>query len=270
MLSLLTRRPRICVGVPVCFLLLAGSLAALPLIEYKSGKVWPEPKIIDPGPPGGPPSDAIVLFDGKDLSQWEGGEKWEIADGAATVRGGGITSKQSFGDCQLHVEWAEPAEVKGSSQGRGNSGVFLQNRYEIQVLDSYDNVTYYDGQCGSIYKQRPPLVNACRKPGEWQTYDIIFQAPRFGADGKLATPGYVTVLQNGVLVQNHTELEGETSYIRAPHYTAYPPKQPIALQNHGNPVRYRNIWIRELSPMEPLSQGQAQLPPAGDAQKPKD
>jgi hypothetical protein len=265
---LLTHRPRLCLGFVLCMLLLSGTLCALPLIEYQSGKVWPEPKIVDPGPPGGPPADAIVLFDGKDLSQWEGAEKCKIADGAMTI-GGKIYSKQSFGDCQLHVEWAEPVEVKGSSQKRGNSGVFLQSKYEIQVLDSYDNVTYYDGQCGAIYKQRPPLVNVCRKPGEWQAYDIIFQAPRFDADGKLTTPGYVTVLQNGVLVQNHTQLEGETSYIRAPRYAAYPPKQPIELQYHGNPVRYRNIWIRELSPMEPLSQGPIQVAPENDDKKPK-
>lgn len=214
--------------------------------EYKSGKDWPEPKIIDPGPVGGPPADAIVLFDGKDLSQWNGGEKWEIADGAATVRGGGVTTKDSFADCQLHLEWAEPTEVVGEGQGRGNSGVYLMGQYEVQILDSFDNVTYFDGQCGSIYKQSPPLVNACRRPGEWQSYDIIFKAPQFKEDGSLKSPAYITVLQNGVLIQNHFELEGATAWDKAPAYNAHPTKLPISLQDHGNPVRFRNIWIREL------------------------
>jgi hypothetical protein len=226
------------------------TLAALaprsPGAEYKTGKVWPVPAVVDPGPPGGPPSDAVVLFDGKDLSQWEGGEKWAIEDGAAIVRGGAITTKQGFGDCQLHVEWAAPAEVKGSGQGRGNSGVYLMGRYEIQILDSYQNETYPDGQCGALYKQMPPTVNACRKPGEWQTFDILFTAPRFDSGGKVATPGYLTVLHNGVLIQNHTEIEGTTAWHKPPEYTAHPDKLPITIQNHGNPVRFRNIWIREL------------------------
>jgi hypothetical protein len=214
--------------------------------EWKSGKVWPEPKVIDPGPPDGPPADAIVLFDGKDLSQWEGGEKWPIENGVATVRGGGITTKQAFGDCQLHVEWASPAEVKGKGQGRGNSGVYLQGRYEVQILDSYQNETYFDGQCGAIYKQYPPLVNACRKPGEWQTYDIVFSAPKFADHGKLEKAVFITVLHNGVLIQNHVQLEGSTAWDRPPEYSAHPPKLPIHIQDHGNPVRFRNIWIREL------------------------
>jgi len=223
-----------------------GLTTLLPAGEYLSGKVWPEPKVIEPGAEGSGPSDAIVLFDGKDLSQWEGGEKWVIQDGAAISRGGGIHTKQEFGDCQLHVEWAAPEEVKGQGQGRGNSGVYLMGRYEVQVLDSYDNPTYFDGQCGALYKQRPPLVNACRKPGEWQTFDIIFTAPRFEPDGALKTPGYLTVLHNGVLVQNHTEIEGTTAWDAPPKYAAHPDKLPIHLQFHGNPVRYRNIWIREL------------------------
>jgi hypothetical protein len=232
----------------LCLFAILSVGLARPLLsgEYLSGKVWPEPKVIDAGPAGGPPSDAIVLFDGKDLSQWEGGEKWIIKDGVATVHGGGIRTKRGFGDCQLHVEWASPEEVKGSGQGRGNSGVYLMDRYEIQVLDSYDNKTYFDGQAGSLYKERPPLVNPCRKPGQWQTYDIIFTAPRFEADGKLKTPGYVTVLYNGVLVQNHTEIEGTTAWDAPPKYAAHPDKLPISLQDHGNPVRYRNIWIRVL------------------------
>ncbi len=214
--------------------------------EYISGKVWPEPKVIDAGSAAKAPSDAIVLFDGKDLSQWEGGEKWIIKDGAAIAHGGSIQTKRAFGDCQLHVEWASPEKVEGEGQGRGNSGVYLMSHYEVQILDSYNNKTYFDGQCGALYKQRPPLVNACRKPGEWQTYDIIFTAPRFEADGKLKTPGYLTVLHNGVLIQNHTEIEGISAWDAPPKYTAHPDKLPIQLQFHGNPVRYRNIWIREL------------------------
>jgi hypothetical protein len=214
--------------------------------EYISGKKWEEPKIINPGPPGGPPADAIVLFDGKDLSAWEGGDKWKVSEGAATAREGGISTKQSFGDCQLHVEWASPQKVKGDGQDRGNSGVYLMGKYEVQILDSYDNKTYFDGQAAALYKQRPPLVNACRKPGEWQTYDIIFTAPRFDESGKLSKPAYVTVLHNGVLVQNHFEIEGKSAWDEAPKYEAHPEKLPVQLQFHGNPVRFRNIWIREL------------------------
>jgi hypothetical protein len=209
-----------------------------------------EPKVIDPGPP---PSDAIVLFDGKDLSKWESfkeegaAAKWEVKDGAMTVNGtGDIRTKESFGDCQLHVEWATPSEVKGESQGRGNSGVFFQTRYEVQVLDSYENKTYFDGQAGAVYKQHVPLVNACRKPGEWQTYDIIFRAPKFAEDGTVTQTARVTVLHNGVLVQDHVEVQGTTGPVGVPKYTKHNPKEPIKLQDHGNPVRYRNIWIRPL------------------------
>jgi hypothetical protein len=243
---MLRKSVRMSLAVLCAAVLLVSASLAWFAQEYKSGKVWPVPKVIDPGPPGGPPSDAIVLFDGKDLSQWEGGDKWIVEEGVATVHGGGITSKQAFGDCQLHVEWAAPAEVQGKGQGRVNSGIYLMGRYEVQVLDSYDNETYPDGQAGSLYKQWPPLVNACRKPGEWQTYDIIFKAPQFDADGKLSSPGYVTVLHNGVLVQNHAELQGSTAWDRAPAYEPHPAKLPLHLQNHGNPVKYRNIWIREL------------------------
>jgi len=214
--------------------------------EYKSGIIWPEPAVVDPGPIGGPPSDAVVLFDGKDLTQWEGGDKWEVTDGYAIAREAGITSKNGFGDCQLHLEWASPAEVSGEGQERGNSGVYLMERYEVQILDSYENKTYFDGQAGSIYKQHPPLVNACRKPGEWQAYDILFTAPHFSDEGRVVRPGYITVLHNGVVVQNHFELLGATFYDRPPIYEAHPPKAPIHLQFHGNPVRFRNIWIREL------------------------
>ena len=181
------------------------------------------------GPVGGHPADAIVLFDGKDLSQWNGGQDWEIRDGYAIGRKHGISTKEAFGDCQLHIEWATPAKVEGSGQGRGNSGVYLMGLYEVQILDSYDNKTYFDGQAGAIYKQHPPMVNVCRKPGEWQSYDIIFNGPRFDADGTLKRPGYVTVLQNGVVIQNHTEILGATYYERPPKYEAHPPKLPLQL-----------------------------------------
>lgn len=241
----MTRRPfALAVGLVYAGLCLGtGQLVG---VEYLSGKVWKQPKIVDPGTSSTAPADAIVLFDGTDMSAWKGGEKWVIADGAATVKGGGVQTKQSFGDCQLHLEWASPVEVKGSGQGRGNSGVHLMGRYEVQILDSYDNTTYFDGQCASIYKQHPPLVNACRKPGEWQTYDIIFTAPRFNDDGTLKSPAYLTVLHNGVLVQNHFPLEGATAWHKPPEYLKHAEKEPISLQDHGNPVKFRNIWIREL------------------------
>lgn len=227
-----------------------GSLAVSK--EWVSGIIWPEPAVIDPGTAGSPPSDAVVLFDGKDLSQWTGAaDKWVVEDGFASPRGGDIRTKASFGDCQFHIEWASPEKVTGSSQGRGNSGVFFGNQYEVQVLDSYENKTYFDGQAGALYKTKPPLVNACRKPGEWQTYDIIYTMPRFNEHGTIVKPGYITVLHNGVLVQNHTEILGETAYesppILKPHAAA-----PIRLQFHGNPVRFRNIWLREISEPTPV------------------
>jgi hypothetical protein len=222
---------------------------------YSSGIEWPEPKVIDPGSKGSPPSDALVLFDGKDLSQWEGGEKWLVRNGYAVVRGGSIETKKAFGDFQLHLEWASPEKVEGKGQRRGNSGVYIMGLYEVQILDSYQNETYRDGQAGSIYKQRPPLVNACRKPGEWQSYDIFFTAPRFDEQGKLVKPAYITVLQNGVLVQNHYEIAGTSSNYDPPKYTAHPPKLPLRLQYHRNAVRFRNIWIRELEEMKPLEPG---------------
>ena len=207
-----------------------------------------EPKIINPGPP---PSDAIVLFDGKNLSKWvgkDGGEaKWEIKNGAMIVNGtGSIRTKEEFGDCQLHIEWASPTEVKGEGQGRGNSGVYFQERYEVQVLDSYNNKTYFHGQAGAVYKQHVPLVNASRKPGEWQTYDIIFHAPKFDEDGKLVSSARVTVLHNGVLVQDNVEILGATGPVGEPKYEVHSPKQPLLLQDHNNPVSFRNIWIRPL------------------------
>ncbi|MBI3864487.1 MAG: DUF1080 domain-containing protein [Planctomycetia bacterium] len=244
-------------SLPVRLIAWAGIVLSTALVvrgafvdEYKSGIEWAEPKVVDPGPVGGPPSDAIVLFDGKDLSKWENGEKWEIKDGYAVSREDGITTKDSFGDCQLHVEWATPSEVSSEGQGRGNSGVYMMGKYEVQILDSYDNKTYFDGQAASIYKQHPPLVNACRKPGEWQAYDIIFTGPRFDESGKLLKPGYLTVLQNGIVVQNHFELMGGTFYDQPPKYEAHPLQGPIHIQFHGNPVRFRNIWIREVAEIE--------------------
>jgi hypothetical protein len=217
----------------------------------------PQPKAIDPGTfstqdtPGRPPSDAVILFDGKDLSHWRGDNgpaQWKVENGYMEVKPGtgNITSREEFGDCQLHVEWAAPNPPTGTDQMRGNSGVFLMGRYEVQVLDSYNAKTYPDGQAAAIYGQYPPLVNACRKPGEWQTYDIIFTAPRFSSDGKLVTPAYETVLHNGVVVHNHTEVLGPMAFRALPHYTPHPPKGPISLQDHGCLVRYRNIWVREL------------------------
>jgi hypothetical protein len=185
--------------------------------EYLSGMKWEEPPIITPGKTcGAPPSDAIILFDGKDLSAWENGDKWIVKDGVATVKDTDITSKQSFGDCQLHVEWSAPVPATGTSQGRGNSGVFLMDRYELQVLDSYENKTYFDGQASAIYKQMPPMVNAMVPPGEWNTYDIVWNAPKFKDDGSLETPAYITVLHNGVLTLNHFALEGITPFTEIP------------------------------------------------------
>lgn len=228
----------------VAFTLGTGWLGAMQVVEYKSGIVWPEPPVVDPGSPEQPPSDAIVLFHGDDLSAWEGGEAWKVSDGVATAAGNGITSKQSFGDCQVHLEFATPEKVTGQGQGRGNSGLYLMGRYEVQILDSFENETYFDGQCGAIYKQQPPMVNASRKPGEWQSLDILFTAPRFDNE-QLAKPGYVTVLHNGLVVHNHFELQGSTSYTEAASYSPHPEKLPMMIQFHGNPVRFRNIWVRE-------------------------
>lgn len=219
----------------------------------------PHPPVITAGTastqdrPGQPPADAVVLFDGKDLSRWRasdgGPAKWKIEDGYFEVlsKTGDISTKQAFGDCQLHVEWASPNPPRGEDQDRGNSGVYLMGLYEVQVLDSYNNTTYADGQAAAMYGQYPPLVNASRSPGQWQTYDIIFHGPRFDQDGKLLRPAHVTVLHNGVLVQDNVELTGPTAHKQRPPYRAHPEKLPLALQDHSHPVRYRNIWIRELS-----------------------
>lgn len=222
------------------------------ITDPKATEVWePVPKVVDAGQAGQAPSDAIVLFDGNGLEEWHaedgGAVKWAVADNAMTVvpKTGAISTVKEFGDCQLHIEWRSPEVVKGEGQLRGNSGVFLQSRYEVQVLDNYGNKTYPNGQAGAVYKQHLPLVNACRKPGEWQSYDIIFQAPRFNSAGIKVASGYLTVLHNGVLIQNHVEIKGTTEYIGLPKNKAHE-KAAIMLQDHGDLVSYRNIWIREL------------------------
>jgi len=226
-------------------------------------EVWqPEPKVVTPGKSAADaPSDAIVLFDGKNLDNWESTKdgsaaKWTIGKGAVTVKKGtgDIQTKQTFTDYQLHIEWRIPENITGSNQARGNSGIFLASAdkgnygYELQVLDCYNNKTYVNGQTGSIYKQSIPLANACKKPGEWQTYDVIWTAPRFNADGSLKSAARVTVLHNGVLVQNNFEVKGGTGWIGLPVYKAHG-ASPIRLQDHGDPsepISYRNIWVRPL------------------------
>lgn len=218
-------------------------------------EVWtPVPPVVGAAE-GKVPSDAVVLFDGNSLDAWESKKTpgtpnpWKLEDGllVVTPRSGYIQSKQAFGDVQVHVEFRTPAEVKGASQGRGNSGVFLMGLYEVQILDSYENPTYVNGQAASIYKQHIPLVNASRPPGEWQSYDVVFLAPRFAPDGKLLRPAYLTVFHNGVLVQYNVELKGPTEYRGFPRYAAHPAKLPLALQDHSNPIAFRNIWVRELN-----------------------
>lgn len=218
----------------------------------------PQPAVVDPGTassqeaPGRAPSDAVVLFDGKDLSRWRhqdgSAARWLVGKGYfEVVPGSGyLYTRDAFGDCQLHVELAEPDPPKGEDQNRGNSGVFLHGLYEVQVLDSYRSPTYPDGQAAAVYGQFPPLVNASRPPGQWQSYDIVFHGPRFDAAGHVTRPARITVLHNGVLVQDDVELTGPTGHHQRPPYTAGPEKQPLALQDHGDPVRYRNIWVREL------------------------
>jgi hypothetical protein len=216
-------------------------------------EVWqPEPPVVTPAFGVRPPSDAEVLFDGTSLDAWEraadgGDAAWKLADGAMTVVSGSgdIRTRAAFGDVQLHVEWRTPAEVVGEGQGRGNSGVFVQDRYEVQVLDSFGNRTYSNGQAASVYKQHIPMVNASRGPGEWQTYDIFYRAPVFTAAGEVARPALVTVVHNGVLVLHAVEIRGNTEYRGLPAYEPHG-DLPIRLQDHGNPVSYRNIWIRRL------------------------
>lgn len=218
----------------------------------------PQPPVIDPGTAstqervGKAPSDAVILFDGGDLSGWEkadgsGPAEWDVENNYMRVvpGTGDIRTKETLGDCQLHVEWASPAEVDGDGQGRGNSGVFLMGRYEIQVLDCYDNPTYPDGQTAGIYGQYPPLVNACRKPGMWETYDIVWIAPRFDGD-ELASPARVTVFHNGIVVHHDTELNGPTTHRGVSDYEPHAEEEPLKLQDHGDLVRFRNIWYRPL------------------------
>jgi len=245
--------------------LIAGSLFAVSAISVFAGlygdapdarHAWcvhdwnrPAPKKID-AQPGKPPSDAVVLFDGSSLENWVNSKgepaAWTLVDGAMEVapKTGEIKTKQAFGDCQLHIEWRTPTEFKGEGQARSNSGVFLMG-YEVQVLDSYESRTYADGQASSVYGQNPPLVNATRAPGEWQTYDIVFHQPRWDGD-KLIYPGSVTVLHNGVLTQDHWKYDGKTSHCQRAPLAKHADKMPLALQDHGNKVQFRNIWIREI------------------------
>ncbi len=240
-----------------------------PRMRPQMTEYWePVPKIVDPGPYPGmvpPPSDAVVLFDGKDLSKWNSRDgsnaKWKVENGTVTVvKGtGDITTLQKFGDYQLHIEWKVPEGIQGQSQSRGNSGIFLQDLsddfkipaywYEVQVLDNYNNTTYVNGQAGSVYKQNPPLANAMRKPGEWNVYDITYTAPRFNENETLFSPARVTVIHNGVLVQNNFAIRGHTAYIGHPYYYKAHGKAPISLQDHGDPskaISFQNIWLREL------------------------
>jgi hypothetical protein len=243
------------------------ALSAWPLAQQRGRpqdtEVWePVPAVVTPGATdSAPPSDAIVLFDGTNLDQWvatadKSPAQWTVANGMMTVnkRAGNIETKRSFTSYQLHMEWRIPENITGADQARGNSGVFLASTgrgdagYELQILDSYNNKTYVNGQAGSLYKQAIPLVNAMRKPGEWQTYDVVWIAPRFNDDGSVRTPAHVTVFHNGVLIQQHVELKGETLYIGAPEYKKYD-AAPIKLQAHGDPspaISFRNIWVREL------------------------
>lgn len=223
----------------------------------------PRPPKVKPGAqPGDPPSDAIILFDGKDLSKWTARQNdninsperpvaWKVENGYMEVvpKTGTLFTKEKFGDCQLHVEWMTPPDDTDRGQMKGNSGIFLMGRYEIQVLDSYENETYADGQAGAIYGQFPPMVNASRKPGEWQSYDIFFEAPKFEGD-KLVKPAYVTVLHNGVLIHHHQAFIGRMAHRAVGTYAPHGPEEPLGLQNHGDRVRYRNIWIRRLKPYD--------------------
>ncbi|MEZ4917553.1 MAG: DUF1080 domain-containing protein [Saprospiraceae bacterium] len=240
-------------AILLTLLALCTSSLKAQITDPKATEVWePKPRAVQPGSANTAPSDAIVLFDGSNLDAWQkAGDGtaagWKLTDKAMEVvpGAGDIQTRQSFGDCQLHLEFKCPTKTVGDGQNKGNSGVFLQGLYEVQVLDYFDNETYSNGQTASIYKQHIPLVNACLPPDTWQTYDIIYSAPVFNADGVKVRSAYITVLQNGVLVQNHVEIKGTTEYIGLPKNPAHG-KGPLKLQDHGNTVQYRNIWIREL------------------------
>jgi len=259
---------RICVAAAICF---AAALVAQQQQNHDLGfkdtpilpnQPWhvhdsdrPHPPVVTPATtPGAPPSDAVILFDGKDLSKWAQSAKGKIVEPKWRVEGdrfvaapgsGDLFTRDKFGDCQLHVEWQEPTTIKGTSQDRGNSGIYLMSRYEVQVLDSYQSPTYADGQAGAIYGQWPPLVNPARKLGEWNSYDIVFEAPKFDGD-KLKEPAYITVFYNGVVVHNRKASYGATVYRQVAQYARHEAKEPLQLQDHGHPVWFRNIWIRPL------------------------
>ena len=238
----------------VLYLLICTPLFSQKIIDPEMTMVWePIPEIVTPGNLYSPPSDAIVLFDGTDLSQWSSaatGEESEWIlndDGSMTVKkGSGIETKEEFGSVQLHIEWKTPAEIEGEGQGRGNSGIYFQKEYEIQILDSYENVTYSNGQAASVYKQSIPLVNASRPPGEWQIYDIIFNEPVYDDQGYRLKKGTFTVFHNGVLVQNNVEIQGTTEHTGKPKLRNIKTPKKLYLQDHSNPVSFRNIWLRKL------------------------
>ena len=255
------KKTAIPIKLAVCLLVVALGLGVSSYAEkvqrpwsvHDMGRPLP-PVITTPGQFGQPPSDAIILFDGRDTSQWEsdkgGRVKWKVENGYMEIakKAGGIHTKKSFGNCQLHIEWATPAKVspKETGQKRGNSGVFFMGKYELQILDSYNNRTYADGQAASLYGQYPPLVNVCRGPGQWQSYDVSFLRPIFAKDGKLIRPARITVLHNGVVVHNNVEIKGITAHKKKAKYTAHRDKLQLSIQDHGNPMCFRNIWIREL------------------------
>lgn len=260
----MTRPIALSAALLVSLCVTSGALAQNPNPIPKDPSPWkqhamdrPQPVIVTPGAPGAPvppPSDAIVLFDGTSLAKWQSTDttpkpaRWKIQDGYMEVAPGtgSIATRQAFGDVQLHVEWMTPTPPKGESQERGNSGVFLMNTYEVQVLDSYQNKTYPDGQAGSIYGQFPPLVNASRAPGVWQTYDIVFHRPHFDTTGEVIAPARMTIFHNGILVQDDQTVIGPTTNSRRDPYLAHADRLPLQLQDHGNPMRFRNIWVREL------------------------
>jgi hypothetical protein len=239
--------------------LISVSLFAQEMTPESTELYSPVPPVVTPGEGTKPPSDAIVLFDASNFDQWQslkgGSVEWTLTDDCMTVKPGtgGIITKRGFGDCQLHVEWRCPVEVTKEDHGFGNSGILLQGRYELQVFESYNypiylkgKPIYTNGQAGSIYKQVTPLVNACKRPGEWQTYDIIYMAPRFSENGRVAIPARITVIHNGILIINNSEIQGSMTYIGLPEYKQHSLKEPLYLQEHGDRVSYRNIWIREL------------------------